>query len=102
GQANERPAANLLLKVEPARSLEVQYMIPQLIERINQALGFRAVASIRLVQAPVRAAPPKPRAPAISETIAKTVPDTASPLEKALARMKLGINARSDASLSSS
>ncbi len=102
GQPNERPAANLLLKVEPARALEVQYMIPQLVERINQALGFRAIASIRLVQAPLRAAPSKPRAAVISETISKAIPEAASPLEKALARMKQGMKARGDASLSSS
>lgn len=50
-----QPGATLILKVNPALSLDVQYMTPQLIERINACLGYRAVSAIRLIQVPVAA-----------------------------------------------
>ncbi len=51
----QQRAATLILKVDPSRSLEIQYVVPQLIERINACLGYRAVSAIRLVQMPLRA-----------------------------------------------
>lgn len=83
----------LHLKVDPAKALEVQYAVPQLIERINQALGYKAVAGIRLVQAPLRprakAAAPKAALPPQSAT-----PVSESRLGSALARMAAGLKAR--------
>jgi hypothetical protein len=87
-------ACVLHLKVDPARALEVQYCTPQLIERINQTLGFRAVSGLRIVQAPVRnKAAPSPRAsrPALSKC-EETEPK--SRLSAALARMASGVKAR--------
>ncbi len=55
GSEGKTPPSVLHLKVDPVKALEVQYAVPQLIERINRALGYKAVASIRLVQAPMRA-----------------------------------------------
>ena len=92
----DRPPAHLLLKVDPARALEVQYMVPQLIERINQSLGYNAVASIRLMQAPLAPAPKK----RIEAMKAPLVPLAGPPapegnrLDQALARMRRGIDAR--------
>jgi hypothetical protein len=86
--------AVLHLKVDPAKALEVQYSAPQLIERINQTLGYRAVSGLRLVQAPVlrKAAAPsrsvKP-APAKNEQ-----PMPENRLSAALARMARGVKAR--------
>ena len=48
-----RPGATLMLRVEPARALDVQYKARLLIDRINAYFGYRAVAEIRLVQAPL-------------------------------------------------
>ncbi|MEO1206949.1 MAG: DciA family protein [Pseudomonadota bacterium] len=48
-----RPGATLLLRVDPARALEVEYGAAQLIERINGYFGYRAVAKIKLIQAPL-------------------------------------------------
>lgn len=45
--------ATLILRVGGARALEVDCMRPQLIERINAAFGYRAVADIRILQAPL-------------------------------------------------
>ncbi len=90
----KNPASVLHLKVDPARALEVQYAIPQLVERINQTLGYKAVAGIRLIQAPVfsgrRPAPPKPPSPAP----APEAPQNAGRLGSALARMAAGVKAR--------
>ena len=67
--------------------------MPQLIERINQALGYKAVAGIRLVQAPIagraRTAPAKP-----PRTLSSEPKENASRLESALARMAAGVKAR--------
>ena len=42
-----------MLRVEPARALDVQYKARLLIDRINAYFGYRAVAEIRIVQAPL-------------------------------------------------
>lgn len=91
----EKTTAPLLhLKVDPAKALEVQYTLPQIVERINQALGYKAVEGIRLIQAPIlnrpRAAAPKVQ-PAAQPP---AVNDKASRLEKALARMAAGVKSR--------
>ncbi len=90
----EKITASLLyLKVDPAKALEVQYAIPQLVERINQALGYKAVAGIRVVQAPIcnrpRAAAAKPSSPLPPDGT-----ENASRLGNALARMAAGVKAR--------
>lgn len=48
-----RPGATLIVRVEPARALDVQYRAHQLIERINGHFGYRAVAELRILQAPL-------------------------------------------------
>jgi len=51
--AGARQGATLVLRVDGPRALELQYRLPQLIERINAYFGFRAVGQIRLYQAPL-------------------------------------------------
>jgi len=46
-------AGTLILRVEGPRAIELQHRLPQLIERINSYFGFRAVAQVRLRQAPL-------------------------------------------------
>ena len=97
-----KPVPSVLhLKVDPVKALEVQYATPQLIERINQTLGYRAVSGLRLVQAPVarkaaapKKAQPSPRSPAIPPVAAAEAPAAESRLGAALARMALGVKAR--------
>jgi hypothetical protein len=48
----ERTDATLTIDVVPARAIEVQHAMPQLIERVNGVFGYRAVAKIKLVQRP--------------------------------------------------
>lgn len=45
--------ATLVLRVEPARALDVEYRSAEIIDRINRYFGYRAIASLRLVQAPL-------------------------------------------------
>ena len=44
--AEGRPGATLIVRVEPARALDVQFKAHQLIERINGHFGYRAVAEL--------------------------------------------------------
>jgi hypothetical protein len=54
GESNTaQSGATLILRVSGARALEVEHRRPQIIERLNASFGYRAVAEIRLVQAPL-------------------------------------------------
>lgn len=58
-----RPGATLVLRVDGSWALDVQFRSRQIIERINAYFGYRAVAEMRIVQAPVtRAAAAEKRA----------------------------------------
>ena len=98
--AGKAAPAVLHLKVDPSKALEVQYSTPQLIERINQTLGFRAVSGLRVVQAPVRrntATPSRPVKTASAEVKPVPAQDELKPenrLSAALARMASGVKAR--------
>lgn len=52
--------ATLVLRVEPARALDVEYRSAEIIDRINRYFGYRAVAALRLVQAPLLNAAARP------------------------------------------
>ncbi|MGE3709278.1 MAG: DUF721 domain-containing protein [Hyphomicrobiaceae bacterium] len=47
-----RPGAILYLRVDAARALDVQYSSHLIIDRINGYFGSRAIASIKILQAP--------------------------------------------------
>lgn len=47
--------ATLVLRVEPARALDVEYRSAEIIDRINRYFGYRAIAALRLIQAPLLA-----------------------------------------------
>lgn len=60
----ERQGATLILRVDLGRGIDIQYKARQLIERINAHFGYRAVAEIRIIQAPVEGAlPPAAQSP---------------------------------------
>lgn len=48
-----RPGATLILRVEPARALDVEYSAQRIVERINGYFGYRAVQELRLQQVPM-------------------------------------------------
>jgi len=59
-----RPGAVLVLRVEPACALDVEYSARQIIERVNAFFGYRAIDRIKLLQRPViRSAPADGAAP---------------------------------------
>lgn len=97
--AEGRPGATLVLRVDPARALDVQYKAEQIIERINGYFGYRAVAELRLLQAPfaphaarstAEQAPVAPR-PCPAPELAQ-IPDEG--LRAALGRLKSGLMSR--------
>jgi hypothetical protein len=53
GENASQSGATLVLRVIGARALEVEHRRPQIIERLNASFGYRAVAEIRVVQAPI-------------------------------------------------
>jgi hypothetical protein len=57
---NQRVDATLTLRVAGAMAVEVQHMLPMLIERVNGYAGYGAVARIRIVQAPTPSAATRP------------------------------------------
>lgn len=84
-----RPGATLVLRVDPARALDVEYRARQIIERINAYFGYRAVAEIRLIQAPVpqdEQAPRKSRHPSAGSHPADA--KGVDPLDAALKRLE--------------
>lgn len=93
-----RAGATLVLRVDPARALDVEYRARQIVERINSYFGYRAIAELRLLQAPLparstahaaRAA--KSAAPPASAPACK--PSGDDPLSLALARLEAGVRA---------
>jgi hypothetical protein len=93
GFAGKTPPSVLHLKVDPAKALEAQYCTPQIIERVNQTLGFRAVSGLRIVQAPVAGAARPPRAPRPAPVKADP-PKPENRLSAALTRMANGVKER--------
>jgi hypothetical protein len=92
-----RPGATLMLRVEPARALDIQYKSRLLIDRINAYFGYRAVAEIRIIQAPLLQ---KPAAPAIRPAATPLAPQDSvltdvvdEELKAVLAEMEASIQA---------
>jgi hypothetical protein len=96
-----RPGAMLILSVDAARALEVQYKTRQIIERINAYFGYRAVAEMRIEQVPTAARVPaagprgvvqaKPWAPRPSVDLGQVADER---LRAALERIQKGIERR--------
>ena len=78
----ERIDGTLHLRVEGAWALALQHLEPQLIERINGSLGYRAVGRIRLHQGPL---PKKPGPRQPSSQPACVEPDARAALAAQLA-----------------
>jgi hypothetical protein len=89
-----RPGATLVLRVDPARALDVEYKSRQIVERINAYFGYRAVAALRLIQTPVESPRPSgtPQRPTAEPT--HEAPAASDPLERALARLGAAVLAQ--------
>ncbi len=63
-QGRRDEGAILVLRVDGPRAIEVQHRSGQILERVNGHFGYRAVAEMRILQAPVTRKPaPAPLAP---------------------------------------
>ncbi len=100
GEGPGRQGATLVLRVDLGRGIDIQYKARQIIERINAHFGYRAVAEIRIIQAPVEGAlPPAPiTKPRRAFDRASTAPLVAAVadegLRAALERMQAGLTSR--------
>jgi hypothetical protein len=86
----------LVLRADGSQALAVQYGARQIIERINAYFGYAAVAELRLVQAPVDAAPglARPVRRPAGQPLTKEVAGVADAgLRDALARLGAGVRA---------
>jgi hypothetical protein len=87
--------ATLVLRVEGPRAIEVQHRSGQILERVNAYFGYRAIAEMRILQAPVaRKAPPEPRPE--PEIDPAALPQSAAIEDEGLrtALLRLGASAR--------
>jgi hypothetical protein len=90
-----RPGATLVLRVDPAHALDVQYNGRQIVERINAYFGYAAIAELRILQAPVAAPNPdrnRPRSSPLPLT-AEVAGIADAGLRDALGRLGAGIRA---------
>jgi hypothetical protein len=85
----------LVLRVEGPTAVEIQHLSAVVIERVNRFFGWRAVRGLRLRQAPIRRAAPKPAPspdPDITARVAATLSDIKDDnLRDALARLGAAI-----------
>ena len=65
------PGATLILAVEPARALDVEYQRREIVDRVNRYFGYRAIAELRIEQRPSRE--PSPTVPAPRDAV-RSVP----------------------------
>ncbi len=93
-EETEAAGATLVLRVDGARALEVQYRAAQIMEKINGFLGYRAITEIRLVQAPIVCRIGRPAqqkfVPRPREVIGQGA-NSGSPLTNALDRLAMAV-----------
>jgi hypothetical protein len=88
--------AVLVLRVEGPRAIEVQHRSGQILERVNTYFGYRAVAEMRTLQAPVTRKAPRalsPAAPPDAGTLAPCASIEDERLRKALSRLGVALRA---------
>ncbi len=49
-----RPGGTLILRVDPSRALEVEYKAAEIMDRINRYFGYRAIETLKIIQAPLK------------------------------------------------
>jgi hypothetical protein len=96
-QGRRGEGAILVLRVEGPRAIEVQHRSSQILERVNTYFGYRAVAEMRILQAPVvrkASRAPSPPVPADEDTLPLSASIEDEGLRKALSRLGSASRAR--------
>jgi len=93
--STEKRGGTLILKAAPGRALDLQHETPRIAERINSFYGHAAIATIKIVQAPLTAKPAPAAKPVLDATRAAAIEalihDIADlPLRAALRRLGRG------------
>jgi hypothetical protein len=88
--ATNHEGAVLVLRVDPARALDISYRERQIIDRINAHFGYRAIAALRLVQAPL-AVPHMTKPQTATRHVEVQNSSSADPLSDALGRLGEGL-----------
>lgn len=89
-----RPGAMLILRVEGSQALDVEYKRAEIADRINSYFGYRAIAEIKILQAPLPRPPPS-RAPKRTAADAMPLPMVEDEgLRAALEKLGAGIKAK--------
>ena len=87
--------ATLVLRVIGAMAIEVQHMAPQIVQRVNAHLGWRAVGRLAIRQGPLeRAAGPPLIAPPDPEAVEEAVRATEGVEDEALRKALILLGAR--------
>jgi hypothetical protein len=89
--------AILVLRVEGPRAIEVQHRSGQILERVNSYFGYRAIAEMRILQAPVTRAPsrsPAPPPPVDTDVLPASASIEDQGLRSALSRLGSATRAR--------
>lgn len=94
-QGRRDEGAILVLRVDGPRAIEVQHRSSQILERVNGHFGYRAVAEMRILQAPVTRRP-APEALAPQPVDPDALPPSAAIEDRGLrdALLRLGSGAR--------
>jgi hypothetical protein len=88
--------AILVVKVDGPRAIELQHRTEQILERVNAYFGYRAVAQLRFLQAPL----PKAKATAVPQEPSNAgkpvgvAPGAKSGLAEALGRLGAGVHGK--------
>jgi hypothetical protein len=88
--------AILVLKVDGPRAIELQHRSEQILERVNMYFGYRAIAQLRFLQAPLPRAKIKATAPVVftAEEPSPALGLADAGLAKALGRLGAGIRSK--------
>lgn len=65
--AYREDGATLVLKVDGPRAIELQHRSEQILDRVNRYFGYRAIAQLRFLQAPVRRRHGAAKSPVLEE-----------------------------------
>jgi hypothetical protein len=89
--------AILVLKVDGPRAIEVQHRAEQILERVNIYFGYRAIAQLRFLQAPVSRGESRPPAPPSPTDDVEVLPASSvadKGLVQALKRLGAGVRGK--------